>query len=110
MLRIQGDVAVITISNPPENAVGPGVPEAIQAALTQALADPGVSSIVLIGAGNTFIAGADLNMISAAANGEKPLPDLNSFLFAIEQSPKPVIAAIHGTALGGGLETAMSAH
>ncbi len=104
------DVAIITIDNPPVNAMGPGVPEGIQSAIEQVADDPSVRAIVLIGAGRTFIAGADIREFGKIVSGEKPRLTLLPYLQSIEDSPKPVVVAIHGTALGGGLETAMSGH
>ncbi|MBV8571273.1 MAG: enoyl-CoA hydratase/isomerase family protein [Acidobacteriaceae bacterium] len=104
------DVALITIDNPPVNALSPGVPESLQAAIRQAEADGEVKAIVLIGAGSTFIAGADIREFGKIVSGERPRLSLLPFLQTIEDSSKPVVAAIHGQALGGGLETAMSAH
>ena len=104
------DVAIITIDNPPVNALGPGVPEGIQEAIRQAENDRDVRAIVLIGAGRTFIAGADIREFGKIVSGEKPRLTLLPYLQSIEDSVKPVVAAIHGTAFGGGLETAMSAH
>ncbi len=107
-----GDIGVITINNPPVNALSPGVPEGIRAGIEQFENDPAVKAIVLIGGGRTFIAGADIRefgkMVSSG-NRERG-PGLNQVLDRIEQSTKPVVAAIHGTALGGGLETAMACH
>ncbi len=107
-----GDVGVITINNPPVNALSPGVPEGIQAGIEQFENDRAIKAIVLIGGGRTFIAGADIRefgKIVSSGNRERG-PGLNSVLDRIEQSTKPVVAAIHGTALGGGLETAMACH
>src|SRR4051794_40958745 len=104
------DIAVVTISNPPVNALGPGVPEGIEACIATAAADPGVSAIVVIGGGRTFIAGADIREFGKVVRGEKPRRSLLPFLLEIEDCPKPVVMAIHGTALGGGLETAMAGH
>jgi 3-hydroxyacyl-CoA dehydrogenase len=109
-LTPHGDVAVITIDNPPVNALSPGVPEGIDAALKQAVADPLVRAIVIIGAGSTFIAGADIREFGKIVAGERPKLTLLPFLLAIEDSPKPVVMAIHGQALGGGLEVAMAGH
>src|SRR5579871_6506097 len=106
----QGDVAVITINNPPVNALSPGVPEGIAKGIETAGADPAVKSIVVIGGGRTFIAGADIKEFGKVTSGEKPRFSLNSVLDAIENSKKPVVMAIHGTAFGGGLEVAMSGH
>lgn len=106
----QDDVAVITIDNPPVNALSPSVPEGIQAAIQSLASQSGVRAIVLIGAGQTFIAGADIREFGKIVAGERPRLNLLPFLLSIEDSPKPVIMAIHGTAFGGGLETAMAGH
>ena len=104
------DIAVITIDNPPVNALSPGVPEGIQEAIQSLAYQRDVGAIVLIGAGQTFIAGADIREFGKIVSGERPRLNLQSILRTIEDSPKPLIAAIHGTAFGGGLETAMAAH
>src|SRR5277367_1839981 len=103
-----GNVAIITIDNPPVNALSPGVPEGILEGIEQANADTEVKAIVVIGGGRTFIAGADIKEFGKVTSGEKPRFSLNSVLEKIENSPKPVVMAIHGTAFGGGLEVAMS--
>jgi 3-hydroxyacyl-CoA dehydrogenase len=103
-------VAVITISNPPVNALSPGVPEGILSAIQNAAADPTVAAIVVIGAGRTFIAGADIREFGKVVTGEKPRRSLLPMLREIEDCPKPVVMAIHGTAFGGGLEVAMAGH
>ena len=109
-LSHHGDVAVITIDNPPVNALSPGVPEGIDSSLKQAIANPQTHAIVIIGAGSTFIAGADIREFGKIVSGERPKLTLLPFLLAIEDSPKPVVMAIHGQALGGGLEVAMAGH
>jgi 3-hydroxyacyl-CoA dehydrogenase len=104
------DVAVITISNPPVNALGPGVAEGIRSAIETAAGDSAVRAIVMIGAGKTFIAGADIREFGKVVSGEKPRRSLLPLLREIEDCPKPVVMAIHGTAFGGGLEVAMAGH
>jgi 3-hydroxyacyl-CoA dehydrogenase len=104
-------VALIQVDNPPVNALSPGVPEAILDALSAASQDPSISAIVLMGAGKTFIAGADISSLERAAWGDTGAAcDLHDFLARIEDCTKPVVIAIHGTALGGGLELAMAGH
>ena len=110
-LSNHGNVAVVTIDNPPVNALSPGVPESLLSAIQTAQADPGVASIIIMGGGRNFIAGADINEFAKSiAAGKGGGPDLHHLLATIENSPKPVIIAIHGAALGGGLELAMAAH
>ena len=105
-----GNVAVITIDNPPVNALSPGVPEGILEGIEKADAAPEVAAIVVIGAGRTFIAGADIKEFGKITSGTRPRLALYPTLLEIEDSPKPVIMAIHGTAFGGGLEVAMAGH
>ncbi len=106
----QGEIGVITINNPPVNALSPGVPEGIMAGIDAAEKDPEVKAVVLIGGGRTFIAGADIKEFGKVTSGEKPRISFNAVLDKIENSTKPVVMAIHGTAFGGGLETAMAGH
>ena len=112
LTRIDGEVGILTVNNPPVNALSPGVPEAIVAGIEQLEADAGVKAIVLIGGGRTFIAGADIREFGKiTSSGDRGRgPGLIAKLERIQNSTKPVVAAIHGTALGGGLETAMACH
>ena len=104
-------IRVIWVENPPVNALSPGVPEALMAAIDEANADPDVNGVVVIGAGRTFIAGADIGTLEPLAwDPDAPKPDLHDLLARVEGSTKPIVMAIHGTALGGGLELAMAAH
>jgi 3-hydroxyacyl-CoA dehydrogenase len=105
------DISVLTIENPPVNALSPGVPEGIVEGLNRAIADDGVRAVVLIGGGRTFIAGADIREFEKIHAGEDAgLGAIMRLLGELENSPKPVVAAIHGTAFGGGLEVAMACH
>src|SRR5712671_5450994 len=89
-------VAVITIENPPENALSPGVPEGIIQHVLTAAADADVKSIVIIGGGRTFIAGADIREFGKMTSGARPRLSLLPTLLQIEDCPKPVVMAIHG--------------
>lgn len=104
------NVGVITINNPPVNALSPGVPEGIAGAIDQLLADTTLHAAVLIGGGNTFIAGADIKELEKMASGKPHGAGLLPLLLKIEDCSKPVVAAIHGSAFGGGLEVAMACH
>jgi 3-hydroxyacyl-CoA dehydrogenase len=110
-LTKDGNIGVITVNNPPVNALSPGVPEGILACVKKAQSDPSIQGIVLIGGGRTFIAGADIKEFGKITSGQKDREiGLHPVLDAIEDSTKPVVCAIHGTAFGGGLETAMACH
>ena len=105
-LERHGEIAVVTVDNPPVNALSAAVRRGILQVVQTALADPAVKAIVLRCAGRTFIAGADITEF-----GKPPQPPaLAEVIAALENSAKPTVAAIHGTALGGGLEVALGCH
>jgi 3-hydroxyacyl-CoA dehydrogenase len=102
----QDGIGVIIVDNPPVNALSPGVPDGIIACVREANADPSIKAMVLIGAGRSFIAGADIRQFG---KGDRPRAKLGERSYdLLDASEKPIVAAIHGFALGGGLETAMS--
>src|ERR1019366_456862 len=100
----QGEIGILTVNNPPVNALSPGVPEGIVAGVAEFEKDPSIKAIVLIGGGRTFIAGADIKEFGKLTSGgdRKRGPGLNENLNRLEACSKPIVAAIHGTALGGG--------
>ncbi|MGM9488203.1 3-hydroxyacyl-CoA dehydrogenase NAD-binding domain-containing protein [Ideonella sp. YS5] len=103
---LHGRVAVATVENPPVNALSHDVRSGLMDAIARCVADPQAEALVIIGGGDTFIAGADINDFG------KPYdePTLYDIMDALLSCPKPVIAAIHGTAFGGGFELALSCH
>ncbi len=105
-LTLEGDIAVLTIDSPPVNALSAAVREGLAEGIRKAAADPAARAVVLICAGRTFIAGADISEFGKPFKGAS-LPEAQA---AIENCPKPVVAAIHGTALGGGVEVALVCH
>src|ERR1700681_3189465 len=107
-----GEIGILTVNNPPVTALSPAVPEGIIAGIEEFEKDDAVKAIVLIGGGRTFIAGADIREFGKITSGgdRKRGPRFVGILDRVENSPKPIVAAIHGTALGGGLETAMACH
>ncbi|MGE3512461.1 MAG: enoyl-CoA hydratase-related protein, partial [Vicinamibacterales bacterium] len=110
---IDPPVALLTIDNPPVNALTAGVWADIDAAVSAAAADPAVGAIVLIGGGTRFVAGADIRLFDQIQTSDDAMSRsaaIHAILRRIEDTPKPVIAAIHGQALGGGLELAMACH
>src|ERR1700751_3542547 len=105
-LRRDGEVAVVTVDNPPVNALKHEVRAGLAEALAQARDDGAVKAIVITCAGRTFFAGADITEF-----GKPPqAPSLHDVIAAIEAMPKPVVAALHGPALGGGFELALACH
>lgn len=110
-LTKDGDIAVITVNNPPVNALSPGVPEGIADSIAKIAADDSIKGAVMIGAGQTFIAGADIKEFGKITSGaRKEGINFLDVIKSIEDCPKPNVAAIHGTAFGGGLEVAMGFH
>ena len=103
--EVHDGIGVVTIDNPPVNALGPGVRDGIVEALEKGLAEPNVEAMVMIGAGRSFIAGADIRQFGKP----RPIP-ARPVYEVLDESTKPVVAAIHGYALGGGLEHALACH
>ena len=104
----RGAIGVITVNNPPVNALAAGVRDGLLACMQQGQADAGVKAMILIGGGRTMIAGADIKEFGDFDKaGGASLHDVNA---AYENSSKPIVAAIHGTALGGGLEICLACH
>ena len=106
--RTEGAVAVITLDNPPVNGFSHELRSALMASLDQAVADKSVKAIVITGTGKVFSAGADIREFNTPRALSEP--NLRTLGRAIEASPKPVIAALNGTASGGGLEVALACH
>ena len=106
--KVQGDVAVITLNNPPVNGLGYDTRLGITNGLEKANADPAVKAIVLTGADKAFSGGADIREFGTAKATQEP--NLLSVIRALEKSAKPVVAAIHTVCMGGGLELALGAH
>src|SRR5262249_31851297 len=110
-LTKDNDIAIITINNPPVNALSPGVPEGISEAIDQISKDASVKAAVLIGGGRTFVAGADIKEFEKITSGQSQRGvAFVPLLTRIGDCNKPVGMAIHGTAFGGGLELGMAGH
>ena len=101
-----GEIGILTVNNPPVNALSAAVRTGLDEGVKAFGADPAIKAIVLIGGGRTFIAGADIREFGKPRAGT----DLNEVIRIMETSPKIIVAALHGTPLGGGLETALGAH
>ncbi len=106
--KVLGDVAVITMTNPPVNGLGFSTRSGITDGLAKALADDAVKAIVLTGAGKAFSGGADIKEFGTPKALQDP--NLLSVILALEASTKPIVAAIHSVAMGGGLELALGCH
>jgi 3-hydroxyacyl-CoA dehydrogenase len=107
----RGDVAVARIDNPPVNALGEEVRAALTSALVGLAADPELRAVVITGSGRTFAAGADIRELEAAVlDHSREPPDFHALLQLVEDFAKPIVMALNGTALGGGLELAMAGH
>ena len=104
----QGDVAIVTMNNPPVNGLGYDTRVGITQALDKANADPAVKAIVLTGAGKAFSGGADIKEFNSSKSLQEP--NLQSVIVALEHSQKPVVAAVHSVVMGGGLELALGCH
>ena len=106
--QVQGDIALITLDNPPVNGLGHSTRVGIADGMAKALADAAVQAIIITGAGKAFSGGADIREFGSSKAMMEP--NLNSVILLLEKSTKPVIAAIHSVAMGGGLELALGCH
>ena len=106
--QVQGDIALITLDNPPVNGLGHSTRVGIADGMAKALADSAVQAIIITGAGKAFSGGADIREFGSSKAMMEP--NLNSVILLLEKSTKPVVAAIHSVAMGGGLELALGCH
>ena len=100
------NIGIITVNNPPVNALSQAVRAGLSDCLKEALNDSAAEAVIVTGGGRTFMAGADISEFGKPTMS----PDLNTVIFEYEDSSKPTIAALHGTPLGGGLEVSMGCH
>ena len=106
--KVHGDVAVITLNNPPVNGLGYATRQAVVFGLERAAEDAAVKAIVITGAGRAFSGGADIKEFGSPKALQEP--NLHSVILAIENNAKPVVAAMHSVVMGGGLELALGCH
>jgi enoyl-CoA hydratase/carnithine racemase len=112
-VEVKDGVAVLTMNNPPVNQLSPHFVEELVGAITEAFGDDDVKALVLTGTGKNFVAGADITQLQTVKTKDDILPqilEMSRFINGVEAGPKPVIAAINGNALGGGLEISMACH
>lgn len=112
-VEVKDDVAILALNNPPVNQLSEHFVREMADALIQAASDKAIKAVILTGTGKNFIAGADITEIQKVKDKNFLLPRVmenHRFINAIEDAPKPVIAAINGNCLGGGLEIAMACH
>jgi 3-hydroxyacyl-CoA dehydrogenase len=104
-VQFDDGIAVITIDSPPVNAISTAIRRGLQTASEQLAGDPGVKAVVLLCAGRTFMAGADISEFGGSLK-----PELRDVLAEFESLPQPIVVGLHGTALGGGVEVALAGH
>jgi 3-hydroxyacyl-CoA dehydrogenase len=105
-VAVEDGIAVITVDNPPVNAISAAMRRGLRQITRQLATDPAVKAVAVFGAGRTFIAGADISEFA----GTMAPPMLRDVLAEFEQLPQPIVVALHGTALGGGVELALAGH